>query len=343
MGAFAPIAGTDLFLPRSKARQMVRILMGVVMNGRFEFHAGELAIQDRAGESSMAQRNGTVMADTVIAGARSFIDKQFMVVLSSIDGGGKVWSSLLFGAPGFVQAGQGKDIVLRVPFEERDLDDPLWRNMRTDVHLGLLFIELGSRRRYRVNGHVIRIDQNVLQVRVDEAYPNCPQYIQRRHLRHLGARAGTAPALNGIELEESVSEIVSGADTVFVASGHAERGLDASHRGGLPGFVAILDQRTLRIPDYSGNSLFNTLGNLAVDPRAGLMFMDFERLRLLHVSGVATLHWDNPDLIGTGGTGRYWDLQVESWILRDMPHLTEWEFLDKSPFNHPLLTMHSAP
>ena len=313
------------------------------MNGRFEFHAGELAIQDRAGESAIAHRNGVVMADAVIAGARTFIDKQFMVVLSSTDATGSVWSSILFGAPGFLQAGQGQQIAIDLPLAQRDLDDPLWRNLGPDAHLGLLFIELGSRRRYRVNGRVGQIDDERLHVVVDEAYPNCPQYIQRRHLRHLGERASTVPALSGINLDGELRAIISNADTVFVASGHAERGLDASHRGGLPGFVALLDQHRLRLPDYKGNSLFNTLGNLALDPRAGLLFMDFERLRLLQISGVATLHWDSPDLNGTGGTGRYWDVEVDAWVLRDMPHRAEWEFLDKSPFNHPLLIPHGAP
>jgi hypothetical protein len=78
---------------------------------------------------------------------------------------------------------------------------------------------------------------------------------------------------------------IFGADTFFVASAHPEQGVDASHRGGLPGFVQVLDQHRLRIPNFLGNSMFNTLGNFVSYLDAGLVFLDFDRSQVLQLSG----------------------------------------------------------
>ncbi len=124
------------------------------------------------------------------------------------------------------------------------------------------------------------------------------------------------------------------ADTMFVASIHAEYGADASHRGGSPGFIQLAGAGSLRIPDYPGNSLFNTFGNLTVDPRVGLCLPDFDGQRMLQLSGRARVLFgqDDPGDL-TGGTGRFWEIDVERWLLRRMPRRLEWEYLDASPFN----------
>lgn len=304
------------------------------MQSNTGFHAGERLAQQRAGATAMADRNGALVADAVIGGARPFIAKQSMVALGSADDAGRVWASLLFGAPGFAHTGDGTAIALDVPAAARDATDPLWDNLAAGADVGMLFIELGSRRRYRVNGGVARLDERGVEVAVREAYPNCPRYIQRRQLRRLDEGAPAGQAAWGTALHGAAADIVARADTVFVASRHAGSGADVSHRGGSPGFVRRVDASTLRLPDYDGNSLFNTLGNLVADPHAGLCIPDFERGQLLQLTGTATVLWDQDDPAGeTGGTGRFWEFRVASWILRDAPQRMEWEYLDASPFN----------
>ncbi len=304
------------------------------MSSPDSFHAGERAMQALAGETATADRNITVLTNSVIAGARPFIAKQFMVALSTIDHAGQVWSSLLFGKPGFLHTETGSSIVVQVAEEERDLSDPLWTNLVRNPDLGMLFIELGSRRRYRVNGTVTQLDGQGMAVTVREAYPNCPKYIQRRHLRQLGEPRLPVQAAQGTVLRGLVEDIIRQADTIFVASRHPDNGADASHRGGNPGFVQIVDDHTLRIPDFHGNSLFNTLGNFHVDPRAGLCIPDFANGQLLQLTGSATVQWNQQDPANqTGGTGRYWEFKVAEWILRDAPQQLAWEYLDASPFN----------
>ena len=120
---------------------------------------------------------------------------------------------------------------------------------------------------------------------------------------------------------------------MFVGSQHPERGADASHRGGEPGFVQVLDEQTLRIPDYAGNGMYQTLGNLHSTGRAGLLFLDFEGRRMLHVTGTTRLHFDtNETRIATGGTGRSWDLRVTRWVEGALPATIDAEFLERSRF-----------
>jgi uncharacterized protein len=298
------------------------------------FHAGERLVQERAGERAIADRNIAVLTDTVIGGARPFLAKQAMAAIGSVADDGRVWASLVFGQPGFLHTDDGSTIAIDVPAGQRDAADPVWTNLAAQRDVGMLFIELGSRRRYRVNGTIARLDARGAEVAIREAYPNCPKYIQRRHLRQLGEPVLPVHSSYGVDLDGAAAAIAARADTVFVASRHPERGVDASHRGGAPGFVRRIDARTLRIPDYHGNSLFNTLGNFSVDPHAGLCIPDFEHGRVLQLTGTATLLWDQDDPAGaSGGTGRFWEFRVDAWILRDLPQRAEWEYLDASPFN----------
>ncbi len=298
------------------------------------YHEGERAVQRSAGEVAIADHNGVVIAGTILGGARPFLQKQSMAVLASVDAQGMPWSSVLFGEPGFVHVDGAASLGIAMAPARRDPTDPLWTNIAANPVLGMLFIELGSRRRYRINGSVQGVDEHGLQIGVREAYPNCPKYIQRRQLRAMDA--DTRPALldQGGLVAGDARDIVRRADTVFVASNHAQAGADASHRGGNPGFIQLLGEDRLRIPDYPGNSLFNTFGNLSVDARVGLCIPDFDGQRLLQLCGRTRILFGQDDPGGlSAGTGRFWEIEVERWLLRRMPRRLEWEYLDASPFN----------
>jgi ferredoxin-NADP reductase len=105
-------------------------------------------------------------------------------------------------------------------------------------------------------------------------------------------------------------ERIASADTFFIATGHhgegeaASFGMDASHRGGTRGFVHVEGDRRLVFPDYAGNNHFNTIGNLVVDGRAGLLFVDYETGGLLQLTGHATIDWDSPAVAEHDGAKR---------------------------------------
>ncbi|WP_186249527.1 MULTISPECIES: pyridoxamine 5'-phosphate oxidase family protein, partial [unclassified Burkholderia] len=167
--------------------------------------------------------------------------------------------------------------------------------------LGGLGIEFDTRRRNRVNGVVRAVDGDALTIAVEQSFGNCAKYIQGRKptlvAREVDASAG--PDVSD-ELDDADRALLAQADTFFVASANtsadagAARGADVSHRGGMPGFVRVDDARTLTTPDFSGNRFFNTLGNLQHDPRAGLLFVDFDNGDLLYVAARAEIVWDGP-------------------------------------------------
>lgn len=299
------------------------------------FHEGEVMVQERAGEAAQAARVGAMIGDTIPAGARPFLAERRMLAVGSVDRDGGPWASLLFGEPGFASTADGTAVTVELARTRIDRRDALASNLRVAAPLGLLAIDLATRRRLRVNGSVRALDERAFTVAVREAYPNCPKYIQRRVLV---AQFGAAPAEDlgeGDRLDDAGRRAVEAADTLFVASVHPRRGADVSHRGGAPGFVRVLDPTTLRIPDYQGNSLFNTLGNLAVTRRAGVLVPDFDRGRALHFTGEVTLRFgasEDPRQ-PTGGTGRYWDLRLSRWSDVPLPRGLRWTFVDASPYN----------
>ena len=305
------------------------------MSTTSNFHEGELDIQERAGAAVQGRNSGRMIAEAIIPGAVKFLNKQPLLVAGSVDADSSVWASIVVGRPGFMVA-QPQSIDVDLSETLRIPHDPLWENLPRQHRIGLLAIDLRTRARLRVNGRVEFPIPDVLRVIVEQAFPNCPQYIQRRNFRPSisGQRRTSRQPTGGTELDSDQHQWVSGADTLFVASHHPEQGVDASHRGGHPGFVRVLSPTRIRIPDYAGNGMFNTLGNFEVNPRAGLIFADFENGRTLQLTGRAQILWDIDDPEGeTGGTDRYWDFEIQRVIQTDeaLPGTTK--FLDYSPHN----------
>lgn len=309
------------------------------------FHEGELFVQRATGERAIAERNSRMMYDTVPLAPAAFLAQQRMLVLASVDEAGAPSASLIFGSEGFARA-SGEVVVIDRRQSQISPGDALLDNLRVDAMLGLLAIELGSRRRYRINGFVSAVTDDAVTLSVREAYVNCPKYIQRRHLLERDEAPLTRPRIaRGTVLDPERQALIRGADTLFVASKHPTRGADASHRGGEPGFVEVRDERTLRVPEYAGNGLYNTLGNLVVSSQAGLAVLDFDGGRALQLSGSATVVLDaappatapQGDLGRAAGaaTGRYWDFTVTRWTELALPRNFRWELLDRSPFNPP--------
>ena len=300
------------------------------------YHEGELAVQERVGVLSEGAQNARVIQDSIIKGALRFLNQLPMAVLGSLDQKGNVWASVLVGNSGFMQAEDDRTVTLDLNKILHNPQDPFWENIKNNEKVGMLAIELASRRRLRINGRVERKGENGLTLHVEESYPNCPKYIQRRHvtIKPMGNELLPGSSQRGDGLGVTQRTFIAQADTFFVASMHPERGVDASHRGGTPGFVTVVDDRMLRIPDYPGNSMFNTLGNLTVNPRAGLSFLDFESHRTLQLIGRAEiLHDLNGSEEETGGTKRYWQFYIDRWVEIIHPQQVSWEFFDSSPYN----------
>jgi predicted pyridoxine 5'-phosphate oxidase superfamily flavin-nucleotide-binding protein len=306
-----------------------------IMTAPSVYHEGERLVQERTGERDQAARVGGIISDRIRRSAMPLLESQTMVVLGSVDEDGEIWASHLFGAPGFMAARDDRTLEFDLSKASVDDRDPFWANIASDPRVGLLAIDVLTRKRFRVNGDLARVNDHALRLDVLEAYPNCPKYIQRRESKQRRSESVEPIGHTSGDLLSPVHlDSIQAADTFFVASAHGERGVDVSHRGGNPGFIRVLDQGTLRIPDYVGNSMYQTLGNFVANPRAGLVFVDYETNRSLQLIGTPTVRFDLDESVdASGGTRRYWDFAVKRWVERPLPLALEWQLLDYSPFN----------
>jgi predicted pyridoxine 5'-phosphate oxidase superfamily flavin-nucleotide-binding protein len=291
------------------------------------YHEGELAVQERAGVRRQAERIGAGIHPSVPPAARDFLAAQTLAVAGWADTDGAMWASLLSGPAGSFTAPDPRTLLITAPVLA---GDPLQAALAGGRELGLLVIDLATRRRMRANGSVGAVDSRGFSLELREVYSNCPKYIQAREVAPAPA-GGAGPARRLAGLEDAAVAIIERADTFFIASARPGSGADSSHRGGAPGFVRVEDAATLLFPDYAGNTMFNTLGNLAANPRAGLLFIDWASGATLQLSGAAEILWDDPRMASFAGAERLVSFRVGAALLGSAAiggHL-----LSYSPFN----------
>ncbi|MBF6240825.1 pyridoxamine 5'-phosphate oxidase family protein [Nocardia otitidiscaviarum] len=252
------------------------------------YHPGEVAVQQRMGQSDIAQHVGRMIRAEIPHTAAAFLAEQPLVVIAAADDAGRLWASQLIGPAGFARATDERTIVVdALPTAA----DPLTEPLRSTRHIGMIALQPQRRRRMRVNG-VTEPTERGLRITTDQVYSNCPKYITRRTIDDWsGASAVTAHRSS--ELTGAQQRAITAADTFFIASADPDGNADASHRGGNPGFLQVLSPTRLRWPDYRGNSMFMTLGNIAADPRCGLLIPDWRTGSTLQLTGTAEIIWDD--------------------------------------------------
>jgi hypothetical protein len=297
------------------------------------WHEGELDVQRRAGVREEADQLTGMYKHEIPAGMAAFLAQQQFAVLSTVDAQGRVWASLVAGAPGIIDVRGSSSIALsHISETALPLD-----HIRAEAHVGLIAIDFSRRIRVRVNG-VATIKDGDIVIAIDQLYGNCSQYIQKRIaengppaiVKAIGEAIVEPIVSSGHELSPAQCELISSADTFFIASRHPELGADASHRGGKPGFVEAAAKR-LTFPDYGGNNMFNTLGNLTVNPAIGLLFFGFDSGRALQISGHATIDWNPERAAQFPLAQRVIDVAIE--VVRDVQHATSlrYRFIGYSP------------
>jgi ferredoxin-NADP reductase/predicted pyridoxine 5'-phosphate oxidase superfamily flavin-nucleotide-binding protein len=247
---------------------------------------------------------------------RAFHTALPFLVVAARDGQERPWVTLLTGPDGFVTSPDPRSLAIA---GKPVAGDALENALVAGADIGILGIELATRRRNRVNGRVAGNGSGAVAFTVEQAFGNCPQYIRERAWRRVeGTQAGSP--IKGARLTSSQQAWIGSADTFFIASGHradgesATFGMDASHRGGDRGFVRIIDETQIAFPDYAGNNHFNTIGNLVLDPRAGFLFIDFETGSLLQLTGWITIDWDSDALARIPGARRLVTFDIEEIV-----------------------------
>ena len=303
------------------------------------WHEGERGLQARAGVlERMAMFGSRVMRDHMPEQHRSFFAQLPFLVVGSLDASRQPWASVLAAPAGFAHSPD--DRHLRVDAGAA-ADDPLASALRPGASVALLGIEPHTRRRNRMNGVVDRVDACGFSVEVRQSFGNCPRYIQAREPVYVGDAAHAPRGVQRAQGLDAVSRrMVEAADTFFIATAHPSaaddrspsQGVDVSHRGGRPGFVRVRGEGTLTVPDFAGNAFFNTLGNIAVLPRAGLLFIDFETGDLLQLAVSAEVIWEGAELAAFEGAERLLRLQVLSALRHPAALPLRWGAAEPSPF-----------
>ena len=290
------------------------------------FHDGEQAVQRRVGSHDRLQAMAPMLLrDHMPDQHRELFGKLPTLLLGALDGQGRPWATMLAGEPGFITTPDARHMVIRQPAVA---DDPVLSRLQPGAQVGTLGLEAHTRRRNRMNGSVEAWDGEGLSLAVRQSFGNCPKYIVTR-VPQARRAAGPRPQAQvlGPALDEAARALIQRSDTLFIASASAHpgqpdrsEGVDVSHRGGQPGFIHLDDapdgQLLLTLPDYAGNQFFMTLGNLSVNPAAGLLFVDYEDGGLLHLSADAEIVWDGAALAAFPGAQRLVRLRVRGGVWR---------------------------
>ena len=264
------------------------------------FHAGEHAVRERAGKHF-----GGTIRDTIPDIAAAFLLERPTIVIAGRDDEERMWATMLAGSPGFMHAADPRTMSVRA----RPLpSDPLSPLIEHGGEVGTIVMD--HRRRMRVNG-ILTPEAGGFSVATDQVYSNCARYISERQLVDT-ERHGEPTVRKGSRLTADQAEAIRAADTFFIGTSHPDGPADASHRGGNPGFVQVDSPATCRWPDYDGNSMFMTLGNLALNPRVGLLFPDWATGGLLQLSGRARIVWDESAARSLPGAERVVEFTIDA-------------------------------
>lgn len=291
------------------------------------FHQGEQVAQSRAGVRDLAERLGQQMVrDFMPDQHRQFYNQLPLLLVGSVDSHGQPWASVVVGKPGFVTSPNARNLQFSTTLLAHD---PLVEGLKEGAQLGLLGLEFHTRRRNRMNGQVTSVSADGFAIKVGQSFGNCPQYIQKRRL--VWKEPQPSSLTTGTALSDEVKSVIQSADTFFIASTYEEQGTDVSHRGGKPGFVKVEDDETLVFPDFRGNNHFNTIGNLLVNPKAGLLFFNYSTGEVLYLTTRTEIVWDGPAVEAFQGAQRLVRFRVVEWRLVKGSFPFSWDFEEFSP------------
>ena len=293
------------------------------------WHTGERLLQASIGaDERLAEVGSRVVRDYMPDQHRDFFGMLPSIVIGTVAPDGRPWATVRGGRPGFMHSPDPRQLDVALV---RDADDPAEAGMADGNAIGLLGIQPHTRRRNRMNGTIHRDDAQGFQVSVEQSFGNCPQYIQKREpilIRNPATPAGQPPRMLDA-LDARARALIGHADSFFVATyvdlPGGQRQVDVSHRGGKPGFVRVDDDGSLTIPDFQGNTFFNTLGNMLVNPVAGLVFVSYATGDLLQLSGRTEVNVDSPEIATFEGAQRLWRFVPEQIVRRDRALPLRWD------------------
>jgi uncharacterized protein len=279
------------------------------------WHAGERLLQARVGVAAqMAEIGQRVLRDFMPEQHRQLFAELPLLVAGTLAADGQPEATLVAGPAGFAHAPTPQ--LLHIAADAR-WDEDVRSRLRVGAPIALLGLQAHTRRRNRLNGWVSAIGAHGVDITVGQSFGNCPKYIHPREALHAAA-SGAAQRSVSAGLSADALRIARGADTFFIATAHPgaadsqlrSEGVDVSHRGGPPGFVQVAPDGSLLVRDYVGNTFFNTLGNLQLEPRCGLLFVDYASGEQVQLACRARLLWERKPPEQAAATERLLRIEV---------------------------------
>lgn len=292
------------------------------------FHTGERQLQQRIGvEDKMTEVGKRYLRPYLLEQHQLFFSLLPMLFIGAEDNAGAIWASVLYGEEGFISSPNPHKLHVEARLDEYD---PLYGELEPLAYIGLLGIEFSTKRRNRANGLLLRQSCSSMVIEIEQSFGNCPKYIQAREKYRLGGNL-TAAAFSFTFFNADTIERIQQMDTFFIATGsqgkgasinEPQGGMDISHRGGPKGFVQIINDSTLVFADYPGNNFFNSFGNLQLDKRAGLLFIDFEQGHHIYLTGTAEVRWSQDGAMVIEGAERevHFTLQAGKIVFNASPY-----------------------
>jgi ferredoxin-NADP reductase/predicted pyridoxine 5'-phosphate oxidase superfamily flavin-nucleotide-binding protein len=241
-----------------------------------------------------------------------------LLAIGTLDAASRLWTSLWGGHPGFSQPLGGGIIGTRTIVD--GVNDPVVQALVGGVEKGEmvqddtkmfagLTIDLMTRKRVKIFGHMIagsvsdvdvefaegterpdgmpeKQDQIQLITKIEQSLGNCPKYLNQYEIRP--ALVTSKLISKSAELSVAAKDLITKVDMFFLSSSTPED-MDTNHRGGPPGFVRILSATEIVYPEYSGNRLYQSLGNLQMNPKIGITFPDYGTGDVLYITGTAAI------------------------------------------------------
>ncbi|KAK7535276.1 oxidoreductase-like protein [Phyllosticta citribraziliensis] len=276
------------------------------------FSEGERRIQRLMNPSLREMDNPT--APTLTHQAAFALNNFPLIALGALDSQNRPWTTLLGGSPPLAQplgdslvgvqakVNAESDPVIEALFDgkQRQEKGQVTRDDAPGKMIGGLPINLDTRKRVKVFGRLVarkllqdtedeRVGNVQLFFNVEQSLGNCPKYLNSKQI--VPATPSPHVVSTGSILSPEARELIQKSDLFFISSSNSTTDMDTNHRGGPPGFVRITQSKdsetaTIVYPEYSGNRLYQTLGNLQSTPRAGICFPDFETGDVLYLTGI---------------------------------------------------------
>lgn len=302
---------------------------------RSPWHSGELHLQHSIGKVDTMRAIGQkVIRRYMPEQHREFYAQLPFALFGVVDPQDRPWATLLAAHSGFLHTPTQTNLQVHT---HPTSQDPAYSGFREGFGVGMLGIELHTRRRNRMNGYISQLSEYGFEIQVEQTMGNCPKYIQLRTYSFVedSSEILEQTPQHRTSLEPKDIAMIQAADSFYVATyveSDAHHHVDVSHRGGKSGFVRIDDEGVLTIPDFVGNAFFNTLGNIVVTGKAGLLFVDYESGDVLQLTGSAEVHLDSEESTAFKGAERFWSFKPTQLVRRSHALPIRWTLEEMSPY-----------